>query len=108
VQPLQTLGCRLRHSATEQLVDSDRDGFRRNPSLHIPIGDSRQSWPAPHQAQVLAVPAHIEAEAQLLIRMNLSRHQHVAKNRSGRCSALPGEDAQTDGYNLSMQCRKRI
>lgn len=33
---------------------------------------------------------------------------HVAQNKSGRRSAVPDELAQTPGYGLSMQCRKRI
>lgn len=33
---------------------------------------------------------------------------HVAQNTSWRRSAVPDEVAQTDGYDLSMKCRKRI
>ena len=33
---------------------------------------------------------------------------HVARNTSGRRSAVPDEIAQGDGYGMSMQCRKRI
>lgn len=33
---------------------------------------------------------------------------HVAQNKSGRRSAVPDEIAQSEGYGMSMQCRKRI
>lgn len=33
---------------------------------------------------------------------------HVAQNTSGRRSAVPEETAQSDGYRMSIQCRKRI
>ncbi len=33
---------------------------------------------------------------------------HVARNISGRRSAVPDETARSAGYGMSMQCRKRI
>jgi IS5 family transposase len=82
------------------------DGHAEREAAKAMIQDMRQAHP---EATITlgADKGYDAAEfAQALDRLKVQAH--VAQNKSGRQSAVPDEIAQTEGYAMSMQRRKRI
>jgi transposase len=82
------------------------DGHAEREAAKSMIRDARQINP---EAQItLGADKGYDAAEFVEDLGNIQVKPHIAQNKSGRRSAVPDEIAQTPGYGLSLQCRKRI
>lgn len=82
------------------------DGYAEREAAKAMINDARQA----NSEVSITVGADKGYDAAEFI-AELQRMEvapHVAQNKSGRRSAVPDEIAGSEGYEASMQCRKRI
>lgn len=82
------------------------DGYAERVAAKTMIDDARQI--NPEAAITLGADKGYDAAEFIDELTRLKVKPHVAQNKSGRRSAVPDEIAQTTGYGMSMQCRKRI
>ena len=82
------------------------DGHAERVAAKAMIGKVRQA--APEAAITLGADKGYDAAEFVAELRELKVVPHVAQNTSGRRSAVPDEVAQSEGYGISMQCRKRI
>lgn len=82
------------------------DGHAERDAAKAMINDARQA--NPEAAITLGADKGYDAAEFIAELQWLQVAPHVAQNKSGRRSAVPDEIAQSDGYGLSMQSRKRI
>lgn len=82
------------------------DGHAERVAAKAMIGKTRQA--DPEAAITLGADKGYDAAEFVAELRRLKVVPHVAQNKSGRRSAVPDEVAQSDGYGVSMQCRKRI
>lgn len=82
------------------------DGHAERVAAKAMINDARQV--NPEAAITLGADKGYDAAEFIAELQQLKVQPHVAQNKSGRCSAVPDEVAQTPGYGVSMQRRKRI
>ena len=85
---------------------SQADGHAERVAAKAMIGKVRQA--APEAAITLGADKGYDAAEFVAELRELKVVPHVAQNTSGRRSAVPDEVAQSEGYGISMQCRKRI
>ena len=82
------------------------DGYAEREAAKDMINDVRRA--NPEAAITLGADKGYDA-AEFVAELHLLKvAPHVAQNTSGRRSAVPDEIAQSEGYGMSMQCRKRI
>ncbi|WKB54720.1 IS5 family transposase [Eleftheria terrae] len=95
-----------RHGLIVNAVVTQANGYAERAAARAMINDARQVNP---EAEItLGADKGYDAAQFIAELQQLKVEPHVAQNKSGRRSAVPDEIAQTDGYALSMQCRKRI
>ncbi len=82
------------------------DGHAERVAAKTMIGKARQAHP--EAAITLGADKGYDAAEFIAELHRLNVQPHVAQNTSGRRSAVPDEMAQSDGYGVSMQRRKRI
>lgn len=82
------------------------DGYAERVAAKAMINATRQAHP--EAAITLGADKGYDAAEFIAELQKMQVTPHVAQNKSGRRSAVPDEIAQTDGYGMSMQCRKRI
>ena len=82
------------------------DGYAERVAAKAMIGKLRQA--NPEAAITLGADKGYDAKEFVAELRGLTVQLHVAQNTSGRRSAVPDEIAQSEGYGISMQCRKRI
>jgi transposase len=82
------------------------DGYAERVAAKTMIQDARQV--NPEAAITLGADKGYDAAEFIAELQRLKVEPHVAQNKSGRRSAVPDEIAQTDGYGMSLQRRKRI
>jgi transposase len=82
------------------------DGHAEREAAKAMINDARQA--NPEAAITLGADKGYDAAEFIAELQRLEVAPHVAQNKSGRRSAVPDEIAQSDGYEESMQQRKRI
>jgi len=82
------------------------DGYAERVAAKAMINDVRQV--NPEAAITLGADKGYDAAEFIAELQTMKVTPHVAQNKSGRRSAVPDEIAQTDGYGMSMQRRKRI
>ena len=82
------------------------DGHAERVAAKAMINDARQV--NPEAAITLGADKGYDAAEFIAELQKMQVTPHVAQNKSGRCSAVPDEIAQTDGYGMSLQRRKRI
>lgn len=82
------------------------DGYAEREAAKAMINDARQA--NPEAAITLGADKGYDAAEFITELQRLKVAPHVAQNTSGRRSAVPDEIAQGDGYEASMQRRKRI
>jgi transposase len=82
------------------------DGHAERVAAKAMIHDARQAHP--QAAITLGADKGYDAAEFIADLHKMKVTPHVAQNKSGRRSAVPDEIAQTDGYGMSMQRRKRI
>ena len=82
------------------------DGCAERLAAKAMINDTRQAYP--EAAITLGADKGYDAAEFIAELQKMKVTPHVAQNKSGRRSAVPEEIAQSDGYGMSMQRRKRI
>ena len=82
------------------------DGYAERVAAKAMLSDIRQS--NPEAALTLGADKGYDAAEFIAELQRLKVTPHVAQNKSGRRSAVPDEIAQSDGYGMSQQRRKRI
>jgi transposase len=87
-------------------VVTQADGHAEREAAKAMINDTRQV--NPEAAITLGADKGYDAAEFIAELQKMQVTPHVAQNKSGRRSAVPDEIAQTDGYGMSLQCRKRI
>jgi transposase len=95
-----------RNGLIVQATVSQADGYAERVAAKAMIGKVRQD--NPQAAITLGADKGYDAAEFVAELRGLKVVPHVAQNKSGRRSAVPDEIAQSDGYRMSMQCRKRI
>lgn len=85
---------------------SQADGYAEREAAKAMINDARQA--SPQAAITLGADKGYDAAEFIAELHSMDITAHVAQNKSGRRSAVSDEIAQTDGYQKSMQSRKRI
>ncbi len=95
-----------RHGLIVNAVVTQADGYAERVAAQAMINDARQVHP--EAAITLGADKGYDAAQFIAELQQLKVEPHVAQNKSGRRSAVPDEIAQTAGYEVSMQCRKRI
>jgi transposase len=95
-----------RNGLIVQATVSQADGRAERVAAKAMIGKARQA--SPEAAITLGADKGYDAAEFVAELHRLQVRPHVAQNTSGRRSAVPDEIAQSDGYGMSMQCRKRI
>lgn len=82
------------------------DGHAEREAAKAMINDARQA--NPEAAITLGADKGYDAAEFIEALQQVKVTPHVAQNKSGRRSAVPDEIAQTEGYGMSLQRRKRI
>lgn len=95
-----------RHGLIVNAMVTQADGHAERVAAKAMIQDVRQVNPA--AAITLGADKGYDAAEFIAELQRLKVEPHVAQNKSGRRSAVPDEIAQSDGYGMSMQRRKRI
>lgn len=95
-----------RNGLIVQATVSQADGYAERVAAKAMIGKVRQA--KPQAAITLGADKGYDAAEFVAELRRLKVMPHVAQNTSGRRSAVPDEIAQSGGYGISMQCRKRI
>lgn len=106
---LRFMGHTLMENRNGLIVDAavtQADGYAERVAAKAMIGKLRQA--NPEAAITLGADKGYDAKEFVAELHRLTVQPHVAQNTSGRRSAVPDEIAQSDGYAISMQCRKRI
>lgn len=106
---LRFMGHTLMENRNGLIVDAavtQADGYAERVAAKAMIGKVRQAHP--EAAVTLGADKGYDAKEFVAELRRLKVQPHVAQNTSGRRSAVPDEVAQSDGYAISMQCRKRI
>jgi len=106
---LRFMGHTLMENRNGLIVDAcvtQADGYAERVAAKAMIGKVRQA--NPEAAVTLGADKGYDAKEFVAELRRLKVQPHVAQNTSGRRSAVPDEVAQSDGYAISMQCRKRI
>ena len=106
---LRFMGHTLMENRNGLIVDAtvtQADGHAERVAAKAMIGKLRQA--SPEAAITLGADRGYDAAEFMAELRRLKVVPHVAQNTSGRRSAVPDEIAQSDGYGMSMQCRKRI
>ena len=106
---LRFIGHTLMENRNGLIVDAvvtQVDGYAERVPAKTMIGKVRQA--NPEAAITLGADKGYDAAEFIVELRRLKVAPHVAKNTSGRSSAVPDEIAQSAGYGISMQCRKRI
>jgi transposase len=106
---LRFMGHTLMENRNGLIVDaavSQANGYAERVAAQAMIGKVRQA--NPEAAVTLGADKGYDAKEFVAELRRLAVQPHVAQNTSGRRSAVPDEVAQSDGYAISMQCRKRI
>lgn len=95
-----------RNGLIVQAKVSQADGYAERVAAKAMIGTARQA--NPDAAITLGADKGYDAAEFIAELHRLKVQPHVAQNTSGRRSAVPDEIAQSEGYGVSMQRRKRI
>lgn len=95
-----------RNGLIVQATVSQADGCAERVAAKAMIGKVRQA--NPQAAITLGADKGYDAAQFVAELRGLKVVPHVAQNTSGRRSAVPDEIAQSEGYGISMQRRKRI
>ena len=95
-----------RNGLVVNAVVTQADGHAERVAAKAMISDVRQV--SPDAAITLGADKGYDAAEFIDELQRLKVEPHVAQNKSGRRSAVPEEIAQSSGYGVSMQCRKRI
>lgn len=95
-----------RNGLVVNAVVTQADGHAERVAAKAMISDVRQV--SPEAAITLGADKGYDAAEFIDELQRLKVEPHVAQNKSGRRSAVPDEIAQSPGYGISMQCRKRI
>ena len=95
-----------RNGLVVNAVVTQADGHAERVAAKAMISDVRQV--SPEAAITLGADKGYDAAEFIDELQRLKIEPHVAQNKSGRRSAVPDEIAQSPGYGISMQCRKRI
>lgn len=106
---LRFMGHTLMENRNGLIVDAavtQADGYAERVAAKAMIGKVRQAHP--EAAVTLSADKGYDAKEFVAELRRLKVQPHVAQNTSGRRSAVPDEVAQSDGYAISMQCRRRI
>ena len=106
---LRFMGHTLMENRNGLIVDAAvtrADGYAERVAAKAMIGKLRQA--NPEAAITLGADKGYDAKEFVAELRRLKVQPHVAQNKSGRRSAVPDEIAQSEGYGISMQCRKRI
>ena len=82
------------------------DGHAERVAAKAMINDARQAHP--EAAITLGADKGYDAAEFIAELQKMKVTPHVAQNKSNRRSAVPDEIAQTEGYGMSLQRRKRI
>ena len=95
-----------RHGLIVNATVTRADGYAEREAAKAMIRDATQIDP---EAEItLGADKGYDAAEFIADLDDLHVAPHVAQNTSGRRSAVPDEVAQTEGYSISLQCRKRI
>jgi len=106
---LRFMGHTLMDNRNGLIVDAavtQADGHAERVAAKAMIGKVRQA--NLDAAVTLGADKGYDAAEFIAELRRLKVQPHVAQNTSGRRSAVPDEVAQSDGYAISMHCRKRI
>lgn len=97
-----------RHGLVANAVVTTADGHAEREAAKAMIGDARQAAGEPYLTLTLGADKGYDAREfiEALLQMNVL--PHVARNTSGRSSAVPEMIAHSVGYALSQQKRKLI
>lgn len=95
-----------RNGLIVQATLTQADGYAERTAAKAMIGKIRQA--SPEVAITLGADKGYDAKGFVAELHQLKVEPHVAQNTSRRRSAVPDEIAQSAGYGMSMQCRKRI
>ena len=87
-------------------VVTQADGYAEREAAKAMINDARQAHP--EAAITLGADKGYDAAEFIAELQKMKVTPHVAQNKSNRRSAVPDEIAQTEGYGMSLQRRKRI
>lgn len=82
------------------------DGYAEREAVKAMVNDARQA--NPEGAISVGADKGYDAAEFIAELQTMDVAPHVAHNKSGRRSAVPGEMACSEGYEASMKCRKRI
>jgi hypothetical protein len=97
-----------RHGLVASAMVTQANGFAEREAVKAMMADAVQINPQEGSEITLGADKGYDAKEFVDALDELGVAPHIAQNNTNRCSAVPDEIANTDGYRLSQQKRKRI